>query len=158
MKWCSLHQSVSHSALALLPECLLPLKQASLHTSSARPLGSSRSPTPPTPPPSCLFGPLCISTSFYLNFTSCPFSVYYFLGCGPAAPSRGSEGGTLRGVEFFLSLLAPIANRHQALWPFLHAFHPLHPSLVLLSLSEKLRFSADCFLFSLVCSHLPELE
>lgn len=113
-----------------------------------------------SPPPSCLFGPLCFSTSFYLNFTSCPFSVYYFLGCGPAAPSTGSEGGTLRGVEFFfLSLLAPIADRHKALWPFHHAFHPLHPSLMLPSLHEQAQVFSR-LLSSLCSSHIciPEFK
>lgn len=99
-------------------------------------------------PPPVFSVPFCFTTSFYLNFTSCPFSVYYFLRSSPGSRSTGNEGGTLRGVEFFLSFLAPIANRHKALWPFLHAFHTLHLSLLLLSLYEKRRFSAGQFLFS----------
>lgn len=149
MKWPSLYQSVSHSGMAVGPEYLLPLKQASLHTATARPLGSSHS------APSCLFGPLCFTTSFYLNFTSCPFSVYYFLRSSPGSRSTGNEGGTLRGVEFFLSLLAPVANRHKALWPSLHAFHTLHPSLLPPSLCEQLWFSADQFLFSGLLTSRP---
>lgn len=41
---------------------------------------------------SCLFGPLHSFTSFYLNFTSCPFSVYYFLTSSSGSQRRG-EGG-----------------------------------------------------------------
>lgn len=98
-------------------------------------------------PPPVFSGPLRFTTSFYLNFTSCPFSVYYFLRSSPGSQSTGNEGGTLRGVEFFfLSFLAPITNPHEALWPFLHALHTLHLPLRLLCLYEKPRFSADCFL------------
>lgn len=61
---------------------------------------------------------------------------------------HGKWGRHAKRCGIFLSFLAPIANRHKALWPFLHAFHTLHLSLVLLSPYEKLRFSADQFLFS----------
>lgn len=73
MKWHSLYQSVSHSVTSVVPEYWLPLRPAPLHTAMALPLGNSHS------SPSCLFGPLRSFTSFYLNFTSCPFSVYYYL-------------------------------------------------------------------------------
>lgn len=144
MKWHSLYQSVSHAVMAVVPEYLPPLKRASLHTATARPPHGK-----PSFCPLLSFSvPFCFTTSFYLNFTSCPFSVYYFLRSSPGSRSTGNEGGTLRGVEFFLSFLAPIANRHKALWPFLHAFHTLHLSLLLLSRYEKRRFSAGQFLFS----------
>lgn len=96
MKWHSLYQSVSHSVTSVVPECRLPLRPAPLHTTMVLPLGNSHS------SPSCLSGPFRSFTSFYLNFTSCPFSVYYFLTYQLwPLENWGKEGSMLRGVEMF---------------------------------------------------------
>lgn len=118
MKWHGLYQSVSHSVTSVVPEYWLPLRPAPLHTAVALPLGNSLSSL------SCLFGPLHSFTSFYLNFTSCPFSVYYFLTSSSGSQRRGEGGkhGKRCGIFFyfiFLSFLAPTASRHKALCPFL---------------------------------------
>lgn len=118
MKWHSLYQSVSHSVTAVVPEYSLPLRPAPLHTAVALPLGNSHS------SPSCLFGPLRSFTSFYLNFTSCPFSVYYFLTSSSSSQRRGKGGKHAKRCGIFLSFLAPMAIRHKALCPSLHAFPP----------------------------------
>lgn len=123
MKWHSLYQSVSHSVTAVVPEYWLPLRPAPLHTAVALPLGNSHS------SPSCLFGPLRSFTSFYLNFTSCPFSVYYFLNSNSGSRRRGEGGKHAKRCGIFLSFLAPMAIRHKALCPFLHAFFPPQLSL-----------------------------
>lgn len=74
---------------------------------------------------SCLFGPLHSFTSFYLNFTSCPFSVYYFLTSSSGSQRRGEGGkhgkrcGIFFKFFFYISFLAPTASRHKALCPFL---------------------------------------
>lgn len=65
----------------------------------------------------------------------------------PWLSEHGKRGRYAKRCGIFLSFLAPIANPHKALWPFLHAFHTLRLSLGLLYLNEKLRFSADRFLF-----------
>lgn len=58
-------------------------------------------------------------TGFYLNFTSCPFSVYYFLtsSSGPRRAGWGERGSMLRGVEFFYRSWHPwrSVTRHFAL-------------------------------------------
>ena len=88
MKWHSLYQSVSHSVTAVVPEYWLPLRPAPLHTAVALPLGKSHS-FPPFP---VFFGPLRSFTGFYLNFTSCPFSVYYFLKSNSGSLEKGGGG------------------------------------------------------------------
>lgn len=146
MKWHSLYQSVSHSVTAVVPEYWLPLRPPPLHTAVALPLGNSHS------SPSCLFGPLRSFTSFYLNFTSCPFSVYYFLNSNSGSQSRGEGGKHAKRCGIFLSFLAPMAIRHKALCPFLHAFPPSALSLELPSSTSlwkaTLVFPENLFLFS----------
>lgn len=143
MKWHGLYQSVSHSVTAVVPEYWLPLGPAPLHTAMALPLGTSHS------LPSCLFGPLRSFTSFYLNFTSCPFSVYYFLTSNSGSQRRGKGGKHAKRCGIFLSFLAPIAIRHKALCPLLHTFSPLQPPLRLpspASLRKAMRVSQQkCF-------------
>lgn len=162
MKWCSLHQSVSHSALALLPECSLPLKQASLHTSTAQPLGSSRSATPPPAPPHPFLSfrsPLLLHQLLSQLYKLPLFSLLFpRLRSGRSEHGKRGRHAKRCGIFFFLSLLAPIADRHKALWPFLHAFHPPHPSLMLPSLYEQAQaFSRP--LSSLCSSHIcPEFK
>lgn len=155
MKWHGLYQSVSHSVTAVVPEYWLPLRPAPLHTAVALPLGNSHS------SPSCLFGPLRSFTSFYLNFTSCPFSVYYFLNSNSGSRRRGEGGKHAKRCGIFLSFLAPMAIRHKALCPFPHAppqalslkasfFYLLmksHSSLP----SKPVSFSPLFLVFSLVC-------
>lgn len=117
MKWRGLYQSVSHSVAAVVPEYRLPLRPAPLHTLMALPLGNFHS------SPSCLFGPLRSFTSFYLNFTSCPFSVYYFLTSSSGSRRRGKEGKHTKrfGIFFFffppkaVSLKIPSASHEKPL-------------------------------------------
>lgn len=81
------------------------------------------------PSPSCLFGLLSpLPLAFYLNFTSCPFSVYYFLTSSFGSQRRG--GGHAKRCGIFLSFFAPMAIRHKALCPFLHAFSSFLLSLL----------------------------
>lgn len=139
MKWHGLYQSVSHSVTPVVPEYWLPLRPAPLHTAVALPLGNSPS------SPSCFFSPLRSFTSFYLNFTSCPFSVYYFLTSNSGSQGREKEGKHAKRCGIFLSFLAPMAIRHKALCPFLHAFSPF-------TLSFKASFF---YLLMKSCSNLP---
>lgn len=44
-----------------------------------------------SPPFPVFFGPLRSFTGFYLNFTSCPFSVYYFLKSNSGSLEKGGR-------------------------------------------------------------------
>lgn len=112
MKWHSLYQSVSHSVTAVVPEYWLPLRPAPLHTAVALSLGNSHS------SPSCLFGPLRSSTSFYLNFTSCPFSVYYFLNSNSGSQRRGEGGKHAKRCGIFFIVLGTHGDPSQGTLPF----------------------------------------
>lgn len=79
-------------------------------------------------PPPVFSVPFCFTTSFYLNFTSCPFSVYYFLRSSPGSRSTGNEGGTLRGVEFFFIVLGTHSEPSQGTLAFSSCL-PYSPSL-----------------------------
>lgn len=59
---------------------------------------------------------------FYLNFTSCPFSVYYFFISNSGSLGREEGGKHAKRCGIFFIILAPMAIRHKALCPFLHAF------------------------------------
>lgn len=118
MKWHSLYQSVSHSVTAVVPEYWLPLRPAPLHTAVALPLGNSHS------SPSCLFGPLRSSTSFYLNFTSCPFSVYYFLNSNSGSQRRGKGGKHVKRCGIFFIVLGTHGDPSQGTLPFPSRFFP----------------------------------
>lgn len=120
MKWHSLYQSVSHSVTAWVSEYWLPLSPAPLHTAVALPLGNS-----------CSYPVLSFLSHF---FASSP--AFFFISTLQAVPFQSiissspilvlwegrKEGSMLRGVEFFFIILAPMAIRHKALCPFLHAF------------------------------------
>lgn len=109
MKWLSLYQSVTHSISTVVPECRLPLRPA----------------RPPqlglweifTAPPS--FAP---SLAFISTLQAVPFQSIISSPPTPALGGRGEKGSMLRGVEFGLSLLAPVAIRHEALCPFRQPF------------------------------------
>lgn len=128
MKWHSLYQSVSHSVTPVVPEC---------HSSTqagALPLGNSHS-----SPFVFFFSPFStfFLTSFYFNFTSCPFSVYYFLISNSGSQRREWERGKqAKRCGYFLSFLA---RRYFAL--FLHTFflsQPFPLSFLLLHSHQKL--------------------
>lgn len=137
MKWHSLYQSVSHSGTPVVLEYSLPLKPASLHAAAARQLGSSRS------APSCLFGSPSLHRQLLSQLYKLPPFSLLFPPLQPWLSEHGKRGRYAKRCGIFLSSLAPIANPHKALWPFLHAFRTLRLSLGLLYLYEKLRFSAD---------------
>lgn len=119
MKWHSLYQSVSHSVTAWVSEYWLPLSPAPLHTAVALPLGNSCS----YPVLSFLSHFFASSPAFfYLNFTSCPFSVYYFFISNSGSLGREEGGKHAKRCGIFFIILAPMAIRHKALCPFLHAF------------------------------------
>ena len=150
MKWHGLYQSVSHSVTPVVPEYRLPLRPAS--PSHGRGSASGKL--------SFFFRfPFAPSTGFYLNFTSCPFSVYYFLNSNSGSRRRGEGGKHAKRCGIFLSFLAPMAIRHKALCPFLHAFFfSLSPSTSSTSSMKSHSKSSQqtCFfflflVFSLVC-------
>lgn len=125
MKWHGLYQSVSHSVTAVVPEYWLPLGPAPLHTAVALPLGTSHS------SPSCLFGPLRSFTSFYLNFTSCPFSVYYLLTSNSGSQRRGKGGKHAKRCGIFFIVLGTHSDPSQGTLPFPSHFFPLKSPLKL---------------------------
>lgn len=86
MKWHSLYQSVSHSVTAVVPECWLPLRPGPSPHSPASASGKLSFSGPPV-----FSVPFRSFTSFYLNFTSCPFSVYYFLKLLPRLSGKGGR-------------------------------------------------------------------
>lgn len=92
---------------------------------------------PPLPCPFFFpFAPLLLlHRLFYLNFTSCPFSVYYFLDSNPGSWRRrwGGGGKHAKRCGIYLSFLAPVAAFHKALWPF-----PFTPSSLILLPSSRL--------------------
>lgn len=152
MKWHSLYQSVSHSVTAVVPEYWLPLRPAPLHTAVALPLGKSHS----FPPFSRLFRspPLLhrlLSQLYKLSLFSLLFPQIQLRLSGEG----GKEGSMLRGVEFFLSFLAPMAIRHKALCPFLHAFFFF--SLSLPSSTSLLKATLAVFPANLLLSHQPKI-
>lgn len=150
MKWCSLHQSVSHSALALLPECSLPLKQASLHTSTARPLGSSRS-APPTPPSFLSFRSPLLLHQLLSQLYKLPLFSLLFPRLRSGRSEHGKRGRHAKrcGIFFFFIALGTHSRPSQGALAF-------SPCLPILSIPpscfrrsmNKPGFSADCFLSS----------
>lgn len=82
-----------------------------LHMATALPLGNSHSSSP-----FCLFLALHSFSSFYLNFTSCPFSVFYF-STPTLALWEKERGSMLRGVEFFI-VLGTHGDPSQGTLPF----------------------------------------
>ena len=108
MKWHSLYQSVSHSVTPAVPEYWLPLRPAPLHTAVALPLGNCLSPFPPSP-------------AFISTLQAVPFQSII---SSPPTLALGKGGKPAKRCGIFLSSLAPMAIRHKALCPFLHAFSP----------------------------------
>lgn len=123
MKWHGLYQSVSHSVVTVVPEYELPLRPAPLHTAVAQPLGKSHS------PPSCLWVLFSPSSAFISTLQAASFhsiiSSPPIRSVGEWGRGGGGVGGIVRGVEFFLSFLAPMAISHKALCPFRHAVFAL---------------------------------
>lgn len=114
MKWHSLYQSVSHSVTAWVSEYWLPLSPAPLHTAVALPLGNSCS----YPVLSFLSHFFASSPAFfYLNFTSCPFSVYYFFISNSGSLGREEGGKHAKRCGIFFYHLGTHGNPSQGTLP-----------------------------------------
>lgn len=99
---------------------MLAATQASLSSHSR---GSASGKFAFSPPP--VFSvPFAPSTAFISTLQAVPFQS--IISSPPTLVLRevGERESMLRGVEFFLSFLAPMAIRHKALCPFLRAFSP----------------------------------